>query len=172
MFPLLWPMLIGAGGGALLSKKDPLKGALLGAGLGAGGAAFAPGLLGGLGAAAPATAASVAAPSASTLAAVNLPASTSMFPEASAFLSQADKYMRPISTGLSVANNAGLLGGQQQPIQQSPVMQNTGMGGSSLAQLYGQLQQNDMNQQQAEMQRRAKQRELIARMGGNYGRIA
>lgn len=50
MFPLLIPMGIGALGGALLKKKDPLKGALLGAGLGAGaGAAFPAigGLLGG-----------------------------------------------------------------------------------------------------------------------------
>lgn len=42
MFPLLLP-LAGAGLGAILSKNDPLKGALLGAGAGAlGGAAFAP----------------------------------------------------------------------------------------------------------------------------------
>ena len=63
MFPLLIPMGIGAVGGALLKKKDPLKGALLGAGLGAGAAAAAPaigGLLGG-GAAATGTAAGTAA---------------------------------------------------------------------------------------------------------------
>lgn len=47
MFPLLMPMLIGAGIGAVVSKKDPLKGALLGAGAGALGGQFAPGLLGG-----------------------------------------------------------------------------------------------------------------------------
>jgi hypothetical protein len=44
MFPLLLPMLIGGSAGALLSKKDPLRGALIGAGLGVGGAAL-PGLL-------------------------------------------------------------------------------------------------------------------------------
>lgn len=36
MFPFI-PMLIGAAGGALMNRKDPLKGALLGGGLGAAG---------------------------------------------------------------------------------------------------------------------------------------
>lgn len=53
MFPLFVPMLIGAGIGAVASKKDPLKGALLGAGAGALGGQFAPGLLGGASSAAP-----------------------------------------------------------------------------------------------------------------------
>lgn len=43
---ILLASLIGGGAGALTSKKDPLKGALIGAGLGAGGAHLAPGLLG------------------------------------------------------------------------------------------------------------------------------
>lgn len=47
MFPLMIPMLIGAAGGSLMNRKNPLKGALLGAGMGAAGGAFAPGLLGG-----------------------------------------------------------------------------------------------------------------------------
>lgn len=50
MFPLLIPMAIGAGAGALMNKDKPLKGALMGAGLGAAGGAAAPalgGLLGG-----------------------------------------------------------------------------------------------------------------------------
>jgi hypothetical protein len=47
MFPLFMPMLIGAGLGAFANKKNPLKGALLGAGAGAVGGQFAPGLLGG-----------------------------------------------------------------------------------------------------------------------------
>lgn len=41
MFPLLFPLL-GAAGGALMNRKDPLKGALLGGALGFGGAALAP----------------------------------------------------------------------------------------------------------------------------------
>lgn len=51
MFPLLMPMLIGAGLGAITNKKDPLKGAVIGAGLGAAGGTLAPGLLAGGGAA-------------------------------------------------------------------------------------------------------------------------
>lgn len=45
MLPFIPLMLGGAGLGALLNKKDPLKGAMMGAALGAGGAAL-PGLLG------------------------------------------------------------------------------------------------------------------------------
>lgn len=45
MLPFLPLLLGGAGLGALLNKKDPLKGAMMGAALGAGGAAL-PGLLG------------------------------------------------------------------------------------------------------------------------------
>lgn len=44
---ILLASLIGGGAGAVFNKKDPMKGALLGAGLGAGGAYLAPGLLGG-----------------------------------------------------------------------------------------------------------------------------
>ena len=43
-FPFLIPLL-GAGAGALINRKDPLKGAFIGGALGAGGAAL-PGLLG------------------------------------------------------------------------------------------------------------------------------
>lgn len=51
MFDPFTLALLGGAAGGLLNKKDPLKGALLGAGLGAAGGAFAPGLLGGAGAA-------------------------------------------------------------------------------------------------------------------------
>lgn len=40
MFPLMMPMLIGGGLGLLTNKKNPLQGALLGAGLGAAGGVF------------------------------------------------------------------------------------------------------------------------------------
>ena len=48
-FPFI-PMLLGAAGGALFNKKDPLTGALMGGGLGAAGGLLAPG--GGFGGAA------------------------------------------------------------------------------------------------------------------------
>lgn len=41
---LIWGPLIGAAAGGLLSKKNPMQGALLGAGLGLGGGLLAPGL--------------------------------------------------------------------------------------------------------------------------------
>src|SRR5512139_2977928 len=44
-FPFI-PMLIGAAGGALMNRKDPLKGALLGAGMGAAGGLLAPAAFG------------------------------------------------------------------------------------------------------------------------------
>ncbi len=46
MFPFAIPMLLGAGAGALFNKKDPLKGALMGAGMSAVGGTIIPGLLG------------------------------------------------------------------------------------------------------------------------------
>jgi hypothetical protein len=50
MLPALFmPMLIGGGIGALTNRKDPLKGALMGAGMGAFGGAVAPGLMGSAG---------------------------------------------------------------------------------------------------------------------------
>ena len=47
---LLLMAALGAGAGALTSKRDPLKGALIGGTLGGVGGAFAPGLLAGAGA--------------------------------------------------------------------------------------------------------------------------
>lgn len=47
MFPMLMPLLIGAGLGAVANKKDPLKGAMLGAGIGAAGGLLAPAAAGG-----------------------------------------------------------------------------------------------------------------------------
>ena len=46
MFDPITLAMIGGAAGGLLNKKDPLKGALIGAGLGAAGGAFAPGLMG------------------------------------------------------------------------------------------------------------------------------
>lgn len=54
MFPLMIPMLIGGGLGLLTNKKNPLEGALMGAGMGAAGGLLSPAIAGaapGLGAA-------------------------------------------------------------------------------------------------------------------------
>lgn len=72
MFPLAIPMALGAVGGALTNKNDPLKGVLMGAGLGAatgglgglGATAAAPGAAGGLGLSAGASGLGLQAPGA------------------------------------------------------------------------------------------------------------
>lgn len=137
MFPLMLPMLIGGGLGALTSKK-PLQGALLGAGMGALGGAAAPslgGLFGGSGAAG--AAASGAAPSMAT----SLPA---FDPIAGQFVNAGNlqsgmgglmNNIKPIAQAVGTANQLGLLGGQDQPITPSPTMQNPGGGAQVLGQL-------------------------------------
>ena len=62
MFPLAIPIAAGGLLGALTRKKDPLTGALIGAGLGAVGGQFAPGLLGAGGGGAATVAQQAAAP--------------------------------------------------------------------------------------------------------------
>lgn len=137
MFPLMLPMLIGAGLGAMKSK-DPLKGALLGAGMGALGGAAAPslgGLFGGSGAAG--AAASGAAPSMAT----SLPA---FDPIAGQFVNAGNLQggltgimndIKPFAQAVGTANQLGLLGGQDQPITPSPTMQSPGGGAQVLGQL-------------------------------------
>lgn len=137
MFPLMLPMLIGGGLGALTSKK-PLQGALMGAGMGALGGAVAPslgGLFGGSGAAG--AAASGAAPSMAT----SLPA---FDPIAGQFVNAGNlqggmgglmSNIKPIAQAVGTANQLGLLGGQDQPITPSPTMQSPGGGAQVLGQL-------------------------------------
>src|SRR5574343_107141 len=142
MFPLMLPMLIGAGLGAMKSK-DPLKGALLGAGMGAVGGTAAPamgGLLGGAGAAAPGVAgaaASGAAPSMAT-------AMPAFDPISGGFVNAGNlqsgmgglmNNIKPIAQAVGTANQLGLLGGQDQPITPSPTMQSPGGGSQVLGQL-------------------------------------
>lgn len=139
MFPLMLPMLIGGGLGALTSK-DPLKGALMGAGMGAAGGALAPsmgGLLGGVANPSVAGAASAAAPSMAT----SLPA---FDPIAGGFVNAQGLSggmgglmgnIKPIAQAVGTANQLGLLGGQDQPITPSPTMQTPGGGAQVLGQL-------------------------------------
>ena len=173
MFPLLIPLL-GAGAGALLSKKDPLKGALMGGALGFGGAALAPGLLGAgaaagtaatsagtaaTGAAAPAWSSLIAAgqPTIGTVgggmstaagAANAAPAATpGLFESASSYAKQADPIMKAAVMGKTLAGT-----GQQQP-QASPLMPNNGQGGNTLSALMQQGNQYQTALQQAQMAR-------------------
>ncbi|WP_288081113.1 hypothetical protein [Pseudomonas sp.] len=161
MFPLLIPLAAGAIGGALIDHKKPLRGALLGAGLGAGGAAAAPmlsGLLGG-GAAAGATsaAAGTAGASGATTAAAGAAA-----PE-TGLLATMNKYaplMNAATTGLSMS---GAMGGgdQQAPITPAPVQQAQG-GAETLASIAN--QGGSAATLQADAQERARRRSMIRGM--------
>lgn len=178
MFPLLMPMLIGAGIGAFASKKDPLKGALLGAGAGALGGQFAPGLLGGaspaasgglLGAEAagstgvggllgnPMTAASygtgLGTQQTAMLAAQEAgmgfaPTSYGLFGDVSKIAKDAAPVMNAVSTGMSLAGQ-----GQEQPMPAPPPMMSQPLDLSAV--LSGQQQEmartfeEDMKRRQA-----------------------
>jgi hypothetical protein len=145
VLPFLLPMLIGGGLGALTSKKDPLKGALMGAGLGAAGGAFAPGLFGSAAGASGASGAGLMGPTLPT----------------GGVLPGLEQYaqggllgkLEPLGKAAGQVAQSGLLGGQEQPIQGQPVQQ--GQGGSQvLAQL---AQQNDNIAQEADLRKKRRQ---------------
>ena len=163
MFPLLIPLL-GAGAGALLSKKDPLKGALMGGALGFGGAALAPGLLGAGAATGAAGTAGAGAPAWSSLIAAGQPAvgtvgggmstaagaqaaTPGLFGQASAMAKEASPILNAANVGMKLA-----AGNQQQP-QASPLMPNNGQGGNTLSALMQQGNQYQTALQQAQMAR-------------------
>lgn len=177
MFPLLIPLL-GAGAGALLSKKDPLKGALMGGALGFGGAALAPGLLGagaaagtaatGAGTAAGTAATGAAAPAWSSLIAAGQPTigtvgggmstaagAANAAPAATPGLFEsAFSYAKQADPIMKAAVMGKTLAGtgQQQP-QASPLMPNNGQGGNTLSALMQQGNQYQTALQQAQMAR-------------------
>jgi hypothetical protein len=163
MFPLLIPMAIGAGIGALTNKKDPLKGGLLGAGLGAAGGAFAPGLLGGSGAASAALPVGVAGPVAPTMGA-GLPGieafATGYTPQG--LLGAAGQYMKPAGEMASMAQKAGLLDPQQQQVMNAPPpMQQMNTG----AQTLGQIAQAGMSEQKVAEDAAARKKRRMGLLG-------
>lgn len=185
MFPLLMPMLIGGGLGAL-TNKDPLKGAALGAGLGAAGGALAPGLLG---AAAPAggamggTGLTAGAGTGLNLASaggglgmqapsgllsggggLGLQATTANLPAAPMGLMDqfktAAEAAAPFGQAASAAMSInGLLNQPEQPITPNPTIQNVG-GAETLSALAGQNQQSIDQQMQLAAQQRQARRNL------------
>ena len=157
MLPLLIPMGIGALGGALLKKKDPLKGALLGAGLGAGAAAAAPAIGGLMGGPGVASGAAAAAPWADAAGAVVAPAaapSTGLLASANAALTQYKPMIDAASTGIQMS---GAL--DQQPEQAAPAPAPMTQGGpETLAAIAGQGAPATV---QAGMQERARRRAML-----------
>lgn len=154
MFPILAPMAIGAIGGALMNKKKPLNGALLGAGLGAGaGAAFPAmgGLLGGAGAASVPTtaAAAAAAPTATAVPAAVVP-ETGLLASTNAALTEYKPMMDAAAIGLQASGAMD----QQAPQMQAPQVQQMQGGTQTLAQIAGQGGAAQMQGDQMERQRR------------------
>lgn len=177
---------LGAGGGALFSKKDPLKGALIGGALGAGGAAL-PGLLGAGGATAGiAPGATAATGAADMLAAqeagagllgtgnlgwggattgiqggINSALGAETGATAGGLLGNADKIAKPVGTAVQAAN---MFTPPERPMPPPPhIVPPT--ASPSLSNLVQDTYQNQMKQRELEMQRRLAQKQRIAQMG-------
>ncbi len=144
MLPMFMPLMLGAGLGALTSKKNPLMGGLLGAGLGAAGGALAPGLLGGASASA-ALPAGMAGPVAPTMGAT-IPGLESFVTGTTpqGLLGAASQYAKPASQMAQIAQMSGILDPQQQQPIGAPPMQQPNTGAQTLAQL---AQAGDSSQQ-------------------------
>lgn len=171
---------LGAGAGALTSKRDPLKGALMGGALGAVGGAAAPGLLaGGAGAGGAASAAGTQAgmlaaqeaglgaasmgwggATTGVQGAMNGLLGSEMGASAGGLLSNADKIAKPVGTAVNVAQS---MQEPDQPLPPPPQLQRTTMN------LNETIAQGDMRRQyeDAEQMRR---RQMMAMYSGNIGR--
>lgn len=165
--------LAGAAAGALMNKKDPWKGALLGAGVGATGGMLAPAAAGAGAAGAGGLFGSAAGGAASTVAADAIGAGMGSIAEQAAMqqamgqgglfgnLKTFGAAVKPFGDAASAANSAqGLFADRSQPVQhaQMPPM----MGGNQvLAQLAAMGPQEQQAQMQAEMQRRQRRAGLL-----------
>jgi hypothetical protein len=158
MFDPFTIALLGSALGGLTNKKDPLKGALIGGGLGLGG-----GLL-----AAPGAAASAGAEGFAGLGGAGGSGLAGGVP---GFLSQPSALesimgvAKPVGQAAGAASAVqGLLGNHQQPLPPSPIAQPQPNG--NLNQIVsGNNQQSQLFQQQSE-QERARRMALLGRIGG------
>jgi pilus assembly protein FimV len=187
MFPLLIPMLLGAGIGAATSK-DKLKGALMGAGLGATGGALAPGLLGAAGAAGATGAAGAAGTAAANpLAAYMATGAVEGSTMGSALTGAGGSagavgqgsmaglldtaktamgYAKPIGDAAGAANAVGgLLSGRGDQAPAPTPMPQTSGGSQTLTALAQQGDQQTLAQMQADEQKRQMRRKMIQQMG-------
>lgn len=177
MFPFM-PMLIGAAGGLLTNRKDPLKGALLGAGLGAAGGAIAPSLGGLFGTPAagattlgvldPAQAAAIAAEKGTSVAAAFPASQPGLFDTVKDGFKTASEYAKPIGdAGMAAQQVSGLFGEDQ---KQAPQLYQSPGDGGSLAAIANADQQGLLALQEQDMKRRQQQMAMIQQMmGRNYG---
>lgn len=180
MLPFIPMMLGGAGLGALLNKKDPLKGALMGAALGGVGGAAAPGLLGG------ATAGGVGS-QAGMLAAqeagagvmgignmgwggattgiqggLNAALGSGAGATTGGLLGNADKVIKPVGTAMQAAQM--FTPPTEEPIR-APMPQIPQGGSQVLSQIATQPQQQQAQNQQMDMQRKQQRQARIRNIG-------
>lgn len=120
---MLWMLpLAGAAAGALLNKKDPLKGALMGGALGAGGMAAAPALGIGAASAAGGAAGGAAAAGSAGAASAGTAGTAGAAGTQGGLLSGFMQYADPAMKGIGAASQAqGLLNPPEQPIQAQPL---------------------------------------------------
>lgn len=185
-----------AAAGAIADKKNPIRGAAIGAGIGLTGGAAAGGLLGaGAAGAAGAGAAGAAGAGAASTAATGAGAAGLLGDATAAgyaglgaadaatlgggasvaggsalgttgatggLMGALNTYGKPVSQGMQLANQSGLLGGGKEQPQASPFIQPQGTGPQMLAQL---AQQGDPSQQlaQEDMMRRKRRLGLLGR---------
>lgn len=156
MFPLLIPIAIGAIGGALANRRNPLQGALLGGAVGATGGLLSP-AAGAAGAAAEATAGPTAVGAAGTAAGTG----AGTLSGGSGLLGTIATQAKPAMQSLSLAQQAGLFGGQEQPQQAPAPMQQPVTGPQTLTSVV--QQGNELQQQMAQLdaQRRQRRRGLL-----------
>lgn len=158
---MFWTLpLAGALGGALLNRKNPLDGALIGGAAGGLGALAAPSIAASFGAAAPVAAqtAAQAAPAAASVA-TEASAQPSMFGQAMGAL---DKYSKPIGVAANVAQVGQ--GRLSQPQMQAPQLQpRPGVDMSGLL--------SPQDWQQKSLARKQQQMAQMGLLGGGYGRI-
>lgn len=153
MFDPFTLALLGGAAGGLLNKKDPLKGALFGAGLGYGGGALAGGggLLG---------SSSAALPGANTAAELTAaqgglaPDSAALLEKPASLLTQAKPFMEATNTGLNVANQ---FKEQPMPITPSPIMPPT--FNNAPGQMVASMQQQQAERMAMDQQRRMQRRQ-------------
>jgi len=172
MFPLMAPMLIGGGIGLLTNKKNPLEGALMGAGMGAAGGLLSPAAAGApaeLGAAAvPGLSTGTAVPGLSTGTAVpglNAAAAAPPAPWYDGVLSTAKEVAgnaKPVADAAGTAMTVAQMTKEEPPppIQASPVMVPGNGSNPQMQGLLQSIQSTDAQRAQEEMQKRQTNRAM------------
>ena len=174
MFPLMVPMLIGGGIGLLTNKKNPLEGALMGAGMGAAGGLLSPAAApAAAGAAAAGTGTAVAGLGTGTAAAAATPAAAAtvapVAPVAPAWydgmlsgVKSVANTAKPFSDAAVPAMQIAQMTKEEPPppIQASPVMVPGNGSNPQMQGLLQSIQSTDAQRAQEEMQKRQTNRAM------------